>query len=799
MARIARASATLTDISDGDHGLSTAILELYQRNSSGTAPSGPSQNTIFSYDTNTLAPADNNGWTREIPDIADGRYLWVVTITISSDANIVNIPSSAWNAPVVDSFSPPDAFQNATVSIYIRSTSTPTSRPTVNATYDFTTATTSFGGSSTSNGWSTSIPTGSNDLYVRQVNIATQETTYTIIPNAWGNVAPLSEAPADPDLPINAATVYLHKRTNTAATPAGPNLSDTYTFATGALGRSTNNGWTRDVPDSGGNYLWQVQVRVQSTAASISVASSSWSTASLLNVNGVNAPRSTQRVVYRGPQLDMPSAPSANSINFNNGSISNLTSNWALQLPTVGVIGTNDIYWQSTLTFTEASLGGSQTVVSTAPTPVQVYGTDIASDNFVSGESGWRLERDTGNAEIEDAVIRGSFSTGNLVVNSSYTPTSGEGLIAESGNFVTGNVASNISFVPGSGLVITGGVAQNLNSDAPGLATMILGADFPSGPQHGQLFINTTDNSFNVFDANRNGWTGFQGTFTLAPSTIVESVYRTTGGFVFGASSDWDVAEIWFSGGGGSGGAASTNSGREKVASGGGAGGVGGMIVPSSNFTGIFLASGAGGQAVSASGSGQARSGYDGGSSSINVIRPEGDNLIINAAGGTRGFGSRQTSTVGEGTTSTSIGAWGTCDPSTGGIAIAESIGEVYTGGFGPGFSIGGDGSAASGGGAPNFGRNEFVDDLNGPTISGSGFRSGERATPALPAGFSEVTTALMRGGNGVQDSNGGSAITAGSGEGFGAGGGGAAGESQSSTSGAGARGEMIVMFRKFI
>ena len=89
---------------------------------------------------------------------------------------------------------------------------------------------------------------------------------------------------------------------------------------------------------------------------------------------------------------------------------------------------------------------------------------------------------------------------------------------------------------------------------------------------------------------------------------------------------------------------------------------------------GASIAIGAGGAGVSyTAGSGTVISGRNGGTTSFN---PTGSGTTISATGGSRGFGGRQgaidatvtaTLPVGEASSDTPIGAWGTCPASSGG------------------------------------------------------------------------------------------------------------------------------------
>ena len=270
------------------------------------------------------------------------------------------------------------------------------------------------------------------------------------------------------------------------------------------------------------------------------------------------------------------------------------------------------------------------------------------------------------------------------------------------------------------------------------------------------------------------------------------------------SGSSWSPAQsgclqynVYVVGGGGSGGGHSTNDGREKVASGGAAGGTAyrRYSVQDHSITSASISISDGGYAVSyAGGIGTVTSGRNGGTT---TFTPNGSGTAISATGGSRGFGGRQgainatvttTLPVGEASSATTISAWGTCPASLGG---SGSGGESnYTGGHGPGLSIGSDQSGATGGGAPNLGSGG----VNGPLASGSGYVAGLRsAAPTKPSEWGSDVSNTFQGGYAVQNSSG---YAGGGGSGYlGAGGGGAASENASGSTGAGSSGAVFVTY----
>ena len=255
---------------------------------------------------------------------------------------------------------------------------------------------------------------------------------------------------------------------------------------------------------------------------------------------------------------------------------------------------------------------------------------------------------------------------------------------------------------------------------------------------------------------------------------------------------------VYVLGAGGSGGGHSTDSGREKVASGGAAGGTAfrRYSVQDHSITSATVSIGSGAAGVSyTAGSGTVISGRNGGTTSFN---PNGSGTTISATGGSRGFGGRQgeidatvtaTLPVGENSSATTIGAWGTCPASLGG---SGSGGESnYTGGKGPGLTIGGDGSSATGGGSPNLGSGG----VDGSTAAGSGYVKGATTSaPTKPSEWGSDVSVTFQGGAGVQHSSG-AAGASDAGINYGAGSGGSASEVGAGSTGAGSSGAIFVTY----
>lgn len=173
-----------------------------------------------------------------------------------------------------------NGLNNATITIYKRSASAP-ALPTTTGTYTFATGLIS----GLDNGWTQSVPAGSNPLYVATATASSSSSTDTVAPGEWATPVILAQDGAQGSAGVNSATVFLFQRTASSSAPALPSDSVTYTFATGAAS-GVNNGWTQSMPAGGGSYRWQTTATALGTGATDSIAAGEWSAAALMAQDG---------------------------------------------------------------------------------------------------------------------------------------------------------------------------------------------------------------------------------------------------------------------------------------------------------------------------------------------------------------------------------------------------------------------------------------------------------------------------------------------------------------------------------
>jgi len=238
---------------------------------------------------------------------------------------------------------------NAIVYAYQRSSSALSSNPgAVTVSLTGTTSGTITTGS-LQNGWSKTIPSGNDPLYVVAATAAGNGSTDTIAANEWSSAVVLAQG-QDGTSGTNNATVTLYQQTNSSSAPTTgansgkPEGNSTYTFANGSLSFTTANGWSQTNPgvSSTNQYLWVTQATaIGANAATTDVIpDSEWSTIKLFASYGaVGDPGTKTALVYSYKRsssdlsgINVSSAgPGAVTVNLTTGLITtgSLANSWS--------------------------------------------------------------------------------------------------------------------------------------------------------------------------------------------------------------------------------------------------------------------------------------------------------------------------------------------------------------------------------------------------------------------------------------------------------------------------------------
>ena len=222
----------------------------------------------------------NNGWTQTIP--AGSNPLYVSAATASAVGTTDSIASGEWAGAVIlaqDGTSGGGGGNSASIFIYQRAASAPT-LPSATTTFTFATSVLT----GLNNGWTQTIPGGTNPIYVSTATAFSTGATDSITAGEWAAAQILAQNGADGGIGGNSAPVLIYQRS--ASAPTLPSATTTYTFATGGL-TGLNNGWQQGVP-AGTNPLYVSVATAFSTASTDTIAAGEWAGAVILVENGAD-------------------------------------------------------------------------------------------------------------------------------------------------------------------------------------------------------------------------------------------------------------------------------------------------------------------------------------------------------------------------------------------------------------------------------------------------------------------------------------------------------------------------------
>lgn len=294
------------DGADGEDGVG-----IVWKGDLASPPLDPQLNWAYRDTDNGLVYIYNsaNAWELMVQDGADGAAGQSVEVEYSVDgstwhADYVSgdkylrqrVGTGAWSAAIKfvgdNGTNGLPGANTALLYIYRRATSAP-ALPSAATTYTFSTKTLT----GLNNSWTTTIPAGTDPLYVSTAAASSSTDTDTIAANEWASPVVLVQNGTNGTngtSGLNVAVVMLYRRTTTSSAPAVATTgSTTYTFATGAVANQPVN-WTKDVPsNSNGAYLWVIQATASATTSTDSIANTEWTTPVLVTQDGANGTNGT--------------------------------------------------------------------------------------------------------------------------------------------------------------------------------------------------------------------------------------------------------------------------------------------------------------------------------------------------------------------------------------------------------------------------------------------------------------------------------------------------------------------------
>ncbi|WP_428718585.1 hypothetical protein [Undibacterium curvum] len=370
----------------GQNGISAATVYIYQRTASAVSPALPAQPATYTF----LPPGLTGltgGWSATVPT-AGGHYLHVSTATAASTDATDVIDPTEWAAVQLlakDGESGIDGaagISNAQVYAYKRSATAPPDRPG-NVTYTFASGLiTSPAGDALANGWSKTIPAGSDPLYVC-VASASSDGAMDIIGTAeWSTPVVLVQNGQTGQNGLNVATVYIYRRAVTAAVLALPSVGVTYNFATG-VATGIDNGWSTTIPANGGDYLYVSHATASSASSTDLIAPSEWAPVSLLSRKGDTGAPGIKSALVRAYAWSLNVAPPISglaSYTWASASYDAPPNGWSSSRPAPPARGAS--LYEAVVSLVDGS-GGASSQIDWSTASVQVVGSTA-----LDGQSG---------------------------------------------------------------------------------------------------------------------------------------------------------------------------------------------------------------------------------------------------------------------------------------------------------------------------------------------------------------------------------------------------------------------------
>jgi hypothetical protein len=314
-----------------------------------------------------------------------------------------------------------EGFSAATVYLYTRTTTASTPAVlTQDLTYNYSQA-----------GFTTSPPYGSANWTTTPPSIVNGDYLWVIVVNISANVAQEIISASSWSTPqifsVNgSSSIVVNIFLRSSSLPSTP-TGGSYDFSTSTL-TVPSGGWSQSFPlGSDPVYISTTTATVVGTTGTDS--SLTWSTPVKMVEDGTPATEVESGLVYYNQaSTTNPGTPSASDYNFTTGAFTGLTSGWQTTPVTVNITSTTALFWSSRFRIIEGPNDASPTITFDTPIASVNFGTNIQSDNYVAGSSGWQIERDSGDAEFNNVDIRGGAVASSVVVGGTaiYTtdPTS---------------------------------------------------------------------------------------------------------------------------------------------------------------------------------------------------------------------------------------------------------------------------------------------------------------------------------------------------------------------------------------
>jgi hypothetical protein len=325
-----------------------------------------------------------------------------------------------------------NGFNAATIYLYTRTTTASAPTPVdVDITFDYKNVS-----------YNPSPPFGTSNWQVTPPGVANGDYLWVTVVNVSANIQkeiiPYASWATPQVFSVNGSSSFVceaYIRSYTLpGSPSGGSYSFTNKVLTPPTGSPASEVWSSSLPAGAGPVYICTAIAVISGTAGVD-SSLIWSQPIKMVEDGVSGPDLESGLVYyTTPSASNPGAPTATDYDFVAGNFVGLTSGWQTQPVVVNITSTTALYWSARYRITKGPDDPTATVTFNAPVASVNFGTNIQSDNYVSGTAGWQIRRSSGDAEFNNVNIRGGAVASSVVVGGgpiySTEPYTGNGGVA---------------------------------------------------------------------------------------------------------------------------------------------------------------------------------------------------------------------------------------------------------------------------------------------------------------------------------------------------------------------------------
>lgn len=233
----------------GEHGINTATVYIYKRSTSTPGASDkPNGDLNYNFSDHELSGDYFNNWSATTEGATGTGCIWMRAATATTSDNEDTIGTNEWSSPVqLEGVNGSNGYNAATIYLYQRNVTEPTTKPQVDLVYRFSDGT--FDPPGGLGQWSQTIPSeNDNTLWAIAANALSNTNTDTILTTDWSDILQIEGVDGNPGTPgaagLNQATIFIYQRA--ASAPGTPGPTTNYKFSDGSF--TVPLGWSKTVP-----------------------------------------------------------------------------------------------------------------------------------------------------------------------------------------------------------------------------------------------------------------------------------------------------------------------------------------------------------------------------------------------------------------------------------------------------------------------------------------------------------------------------------------------------------------------